>query len=279
MLVPVMNVDLFELSNNHVWRTNFYFRRWTLDTKLPDRNLADADAGWVEREWIDFGFRTYYTLLNCGFRMRPTAGTASGVHPVPLGFGRVYVQLENGFDYNRWITGLNAGRSFVTTGPMLFARFNGKPPGHLFTAKQAAGNRTCRVSGSAESAFPLTRIEVLKNGAVVKTIKPQNATTDAGGFHSTLTASVSIDGTSWVAVRCYERRPDGRSRFAHTAPVHFDVPNRPLHPRRDRVDYLVRRMQAEIARNTGVLKPTEVKEFRRALAIYKRIAAEAKSDR
>jgi len=105
MLVPVMNVDLYELANNHIWRTDFYFRNWTLDTKLLDRNLADAKAGWVEREWIDFGFRTYYTLLNCGFRMRPTAGTASGVHPVPLGFGRVYVQLENGFDYNRWMTG------------------------------------------------------------------------------------------------------------------------------------------------------------------------------
>ena len=49
----------------------------------------------------------------------PTGGTASGVHPVPLGFGRVYVHLPGGFSYKTWVSGLNQGRSFVTTGPML----------------------------------------------------------------------------------------------------------------------------------------------------------------
>ena len=58
-----------------------------------------------------------YALLNCGFRLRPTAGTASGVHPVPLGFGRVYVHLPDGFDYAAWMKGLGAGRSFVTAAP------------------------------------------------------------------------------------------------------------------------------------------------------------------
>ncbi len=61
---------------------------WNIET--------DAD-GFTEWGWIEFGFKTYYALLNCGFKMRPTAGTASGVHPVPLGFGRVYVQLPGGF--------------------------------------------------------------------------------------------------------------------------------------------------------------------------------------
>ena len=49
-----------------------------------------------ERGWLDFTFQNYYLLLNCGFRLRPTGGTASGVHPVPLGFGRVYVSPCSG---------------------------------------------------------------------------------------------------------------------------------------------------------------------------------------
>ena len=31
MLVPVLNVDLFELSNNHVWRTRFGFNNFGLE--------------------------------------------------------------------------------------------------------------------------------------------------------------------------------------------------------------------------------------------------------
>ena len=40
----------------------------------------------------------------CGL-LRPTAGTASGVHPVPLGFGRVYVHCPAGFSYEAWVRG------------------------------------------------------------------------------------------------------------------------------------------------------------------------------
>jgi hypothetical protein len=53
----------------------------------------------------------------------PTAGCASGVHPVPLGFGRVYVKIDGDVHLRQVDEGLNEGRSFVTTGPMLFVKF------------------------------------------------------------------------------------------------------------------------------------------------------------
>src|SRR5262249_56821160 len=152
MLVPVMGIDLYELSNNHVWRTEF---------GLPDFGEPAADwmhvergpRGFTEAGWIEYGFRNYYTLLDCGFRLPPTAGTASGVHPVPLGFGRVYVHVPKGLSLDAWVDGLNAGRSFVTTGPMLFAQVNDRPPGHTFTK---AG--TYRVRGTAVSGQRLKTI-------------------------------------------------------------------------------------------------------------------------
>ena len=85
-----MDVDLFELSNNHIWRTQFAFTDFGLPAPAY-MNIETDEKGFTERGWIEYGFENYYTLLNCGFRMRPTAGTASGVHPVPLGFGRVGV--------------------------------------------------------------------------------------------------------------------------------------------------------------------------------------------
>src|SRR5262249_6959195 len=151
MLVPVMRPDLYELTNNHVWRTEFAFK----DFGEPAAEYMKIERGrkdWTERGWIDYGLQNYYALLNCGFRLRPTAGTAAGVHPVPLGFGRVYVHLPEGFSFDRWFAGLGAGRSFVTTGPMLFATVNDQQPGKSF---ETAEGGTYRIRGRAIRGQPL----------------------------------------------------------------------------------------------------------------------------
>ena len=80
---------------------------------------------------------------------------------------------------------------------------------------------------------------------------------------------LEIYKSTWLAVRCYEPTADGRLRFAHTAPAHIDIERRPLRPRAEEVQFLVRRMEAEITRNTGVLSDAALQEFRDALAKYK----------
>jgi len=269
MLVPVMKVDLFELANNHCWRTEFGFRKWTLDAVPASWGLERDERGLTEWGWIDFGLKTYYALLNCGFRMRPTAGTASGVHPVPLGFGRVYVQIDGKFSYAKWMAGLGAGRSFVTTGPMALIEVAGQPPGAVIQGK---GGKRCRVSGSVLSARPLRPVEIVVNGRVVQRVPAANRKTDRRGYESPVEAEVRLTGTSWIVVRAFEDRPDQRVRFAHTSPVHIEVPDKPLRPRRDEVAYLVQRMKQELERNTGVLRPDALKEYQEALAVYERLA-------
>ena len=130
-LVPVMPVDLFELPNSHLWQADFGFRDFG-EAPAAYMGVETDERGLTERGWVEFGFRNYSALLDCGFRLRTAAGTASGVHPVPLGFGRVYARLHGGFDAGAWLRGLDAGRSFVTTGPMLFVRLDGHDPGHRF---------------------------------------------------------------------------------------------------------------------------------------------------
>ena len=275
MLVPVMRVDLFELANNHVWRTEFAFRKWTIEMAPKYQGLQIDEQGFTEWGWIDFGFQTYYALLNCGFRMRPTAGTASGVHPVPLGFGRVYVHLPGGFSYEKWMAGLGAGRSFVTTGPMLMVEVDGRPPGATIR-QDAAAKRTYRITGRAVSSEPLRPIEILAGGEVLRRIAAGNRKTDSGAYESPIEAGVELDGSSWIAVRVFEDRPDKRIRFAHSSPVHVDVPGKPLRPRRAEVDYLIRRMKEEIERNGDVLRPEGLKEYREALEAFEEIAARAR---
>ncbi len=268
MLPPVMGVDLYELANNHLWRTEFAFTRFA-EAPAEYMKVQTNENGFTEKGWIQFGFENYYALLNCGFWMRPTAGTASGVHPVPLGFGRVYVKLENGFSYDSWVEGLDKGRSFVTTGPMLMVTADGLETGSVLE-RQPAGEPV-HVCGTALSARPLKRIEIVVNGDVVKAIEPENTETKAGARISRIDEKIAIDGTSWIAVRCFQFDND-RVRFAHTGWFRVNVPDRPLRPRKEQVAYLIARVEAEIKRNQGYLPDEAMQEYAKALQAYREAA-------
>jgi len=281
MLVPVMKPDLFELANNHHWRTQFAFR--TFGEPIPAyMNLPTGPDGFDEKAWTEFGFQNYYALLNCGFRMMPTAGTASGVHPVPLGWGRVYVRCRDGFSLESWMRSLAEGRSFVTTGPLMQVTVNGEPA--LPVYRQAVETARYEFGVNVWSHFRPTRWEVLKDGKVVSGGSSRVAEKEGGqepGSRLYLSprtsglAGIRVSSSTWIAVRCFETLPDGRERFAHSAPIFIDVPGKPLLPKKAEAEYLVSRVKAEIERNTGVLSEEALAEFREALAAYEAIAAKA----
>ena len=75
---------LYELANNHMWRTQFAFTNWNSRTCTFLQPPAGAKGG-GEEAWMNYTFGQFYTLLNAGFDLVPTAGTANGVHPVPAG--------------------------------------------------------------------------------------------------------------------------------------------------------------------------------------------------
>jgi hypothetical protein len=260
-----MKVDLFELANNHVWRTEFGFPKWTLEAAAPHMKLAMDEQGFTEWGWIEFGFKTYYALLNCGLKLKPCAGTASGVHPVPAGFGRVYVELKEEFRYENWLAGLKAGRSFVTNGPMLDVRFNDQSSGQEFSAEKEF---QCRITGTAESLLPLDRMEIVVNGEIRETLTPENDERPEAGFQSRFTADVKLDRSGWIAVRCFEKHPQQRIRFAHTGPVHVTIPGKPLRPKKADVEYFIEMTQRELKRNAGLLPESALEEYRSALRFY-----------
>jgi hypothetical protein len=273
MLVPVARVDLYELANNSLWKTAFGFRT-SMVPPAAYMQVETDEGGFTEQGWIDFGLETYYTLQNCGFRLAPTAGTASGVHPVPLGFGRVYVHLEDGFSGPAWIAGLRRGRSFVTTGPMLFATIRGKDPGHVFRQEEPAASYTLR--GEVVSAGPISRLEVVVNGRVTP-LPHVDQRTDRGAFASRFERTLSsVRETSWIAVRVFMLENGRRVRFAHTAPWYVEVGGQPIRPRREETDYLIGRIREELRRNQGILPEAALAEYRKALRIYQDIARRAR---
>jgi hypothetical protein len=271
-LAPLLGPAVIELANNHLWQTDYTIKNWAVPA--PAWMKLTGSGTDTERDWTLYGFQSYYALLNCGFRLAPTAGSASGVHPVPLGFSRVYVQIDGAFNYDAWMRGLAAGRSFVTTGPMLIASVAGRSPGTIFDTAKTTEDYELRCSIRSEQ--PLESIELIVNGEIAQTFAPRNRP-DAGAFATEITAPFRPRGSSWIAWRCFEKLPAGRIRFAHTAPWHFTDPGQPLRPRRVEADWLVTRVKEEIARSRGVVTADLLADYERALKIYEALAANARN--
>ncbi len=276
IIAPVMKADLYPLSNNHIWRTEFAFKSWTLENNWRDNPRIETDKeGFTELGWLHYGWEQYYAMLNCGLRMRPTAGTANGVHPVPAGFSRVYVDLgSEKFTPELWQRRLNEGRSFVTTGPMLLLQGrNGQFRFSVRKKKKPNGFDVLSPTGTIESEHLIDRVELIVNGELVMTTHPKSKRQFDGHFVTRLFENdddgVFFDDSMWWAVRCIEKLPSGRIRFAHSAPAFVDYEGSPVRPTRDQVRYLIQRCEEEIARNKEVLSEAELAEYREALEFYR----------
>jgi hypothetical protein len=85
-----------------------------------------------------------------------------------------------------------------------------------------------------------------------------------------------VPETSWIAVRCFESRPDGRFRFAHSAPWHIRAGDEGIRPKRREIDWIIERVKAEIARSESLLPPAGRAEYQESLRAYEDIARRAR---
>ena len=245
---------LYELANNHMWRTEFGLKNWVSSAPAFLQQPMGGTHG-NECDWLAYTLGQYYTLLDAGFRLVPTAGTASGVHPVPPGFGRVYVHLNDGFSYEKWLEGLTGGRSFVTTGPMILAELDRQHPGSTLKAG------VFDFSGEVISEYPIATLEIVRNGQVESQLPLLNQRLESGAYRNSIQNRLTVDTSGWICLRCTEDRPDRRLRFAHTASWWLDVANKPLLPTEQEKDYLIERITIEIHRSKDVLPASALAEY------------------
>ena len=122
--------------------------------KLDGFNLFDPF-------WMDPEYEIWYRLLNCGIPLPASTGSDWFV----CSKHRVYVDLGGAaFDYDRWIDGLKAGRTFITNGPLLLLRADGAAPGDTL---QVQPEQELEVEVELASHHRVDRIELVCNGAVV----------------------------------------------------------------------------------------------------------------
>jgi hypothetical protein len=167
----------------------------------------------------------YYHYLNCGFRLAASAGSDKMSLNPPLGSARTYVKTNGPLSYTAWVQGIKAGRTFISTGPLLTFSVNGKEAGS--TLRIAPG--TVKVKATAKSIEPYDVLELIHNGKVVYSVKPSGP-----DFNAAIDRDVQLERGGWIALRAHGKKmlPFGATWwqqpvFAHTSPIYLDMPGKP----------------------------------------------------
>ena len=201
-------VDSIGIANNHMCRSQMLENEaWGKPRDVQRLPPPRGNGFWTQE--------IYYHLLNCGLRLPPSAGSASGVLPNPVGYNRVYVHLGKNLDYAQWWEGLRAGRSFVSNGPLLRCQANGQFPGHVFSGP-AGKPLEIELKASLSSQDRIASIEIIQNGRLQRAIPFQE------WWQTGTLGSLTFAESGWFLVRVIADYPK-TFRFASTAPYYVEI--------------------------------------------------------
>ena len=215
-------------------------------------DLALGTVDFLEANW-PATMETLYHAWNCGYKLMASAGVdtfGNFYRGNVLGTNRIYVRSGPTLNYERWIEDFKNGRSFVTTGPLIFLRVNGKEPGDQIDV--TAGNRAVTAEVSVESITPIENIDLLYNGKIIATLTPSN-----DSLKAELRKTVTVTGSGWFAART-RARPLRSIRkpvaWAATMPVWVMNGGQPIRSRADAqffIDWLDRTLEQAMGATTS----------------------------
>jgi hypothetical protein len=164
---------------------------------------------------LDADYERYYGLLNCGFRLPVSSGTDWWIYD----HNRIFVQVAGSFSYESWLSGLRAGRTFVSNGPLIEFTVNGRVPGSTLQVTEPL-----KVRASALSRVPFERLEIVHDGDV---IAQQNAVNQR---YASVEHEIAVNRGGWIAARVSgnTKTHAGFQVYAHSSPVYFRVAGAPF---------------------------------------------------
>ena len=214
---------------------------------------ADAALGTMSAvELLQFGtyrgikLEDWYHILNTGYRF-----AAEGSSDLPacrmLSDSRTYVHHASAPTVREWLTGMAAGRSFVSNAPILLLEVDGEKPGAQIRVN-GTQPRTMKVRVRVRcEVTPVTNIDLVVNGRVVE--GRSFAREDGQGRWLEFAADVPVAESSWIAARAYSTSTVGQyDADAHTNPVYVYFNNRAPYQRTS-LDTWVARIDAEKERH------------------------------
>lgn len=214
-------LDTVQVCHNHFHRNATIDGGWGMIGPLVDgeSNGAEDDALFHRTNAL------YYRLLNCGFRLGVSGGSAIGVMPVATGQHRVYAKMDAVFSAESFWEAVKSGHSFATSGPMIDLSAGGRGIGSTLSRTSSVTD-PISVRGTVRSTDALEALQIVHNGRVVASRDLSNL--DQEEF---LSATVLTDliptRSGWLIARALFRASDGRLRQAHTSPIYLSVDDKP----------------------------------------------------
>jgi hypothetical protein len=212
------------LGGKVIWAHNMFgfedIPNWVTG-RVHANNIFDGSARGSYKD-------TYYRYLDVGLHVPFSTGTDWFIYD----FSRVYVATDRPITPTEWLDRLAAGQTFITNGPLLEWTLDERPAGSVI---DLSGPARLAVRGRAIGRSDFKRIEVVRNGRVVRTAASQR---EGDHFVAAIDdASLEIDGPSWLALRTppppVKDDPElqepvalnefGGAIFAHTSPIYVHV--------------------------------------------------------
>ena len=181
----------------------------------------------------------WHRALNCGFKVTASGGEDSitDLHRTPIiGAARMYAYLGDSLDWGRWVEAVRAGRTFVTNGPLLQLSIDGRIAGGEVLLPAEGG--TVEVVARMDSAFPVDKLELIRNGIVLETIP-----LDESSLVGNLRKRMSVERSGWYTLRASTAGPilpvDDTRLYAEIGPIYVYCGDQLIRSRED-AEYFVR---------------------------------------
>ncbi len=187
-----------------------------LDVALGLGDFYDIGALWSD-ELASASF--YYRLLNAGFRLPAASGTdnfSDVWRDPPPGSDRTFARIDGTLTMRSWLDAVRRGRTFMSTGPLLFIDVAGRQPGDEI-ALAANAPPTLRVKAEAISMTPMDSLQIIVNGEIVQTVTVRDSA------RVVFDGPIPIPEGGWIAARVlgpHSRYIGDDYAFAHTSPVY-----------------------------------------------------------
>ncbi|MFN0171766.1 MAG: CehA/McbA family metallohydrolase [Bryobacteraceae bacterium] len=246
---------------------------------------VDAALGLIDcLEWtyinaVQMGI--WHHLLNNDIVLAPVGGEDSitDLHRgKQIGSVRTYAKVDGVLTVGGWLDALRKGRTFVSSGPILDLKINGKLPGGIIHLPPGGG--TVTVEGSVASIAALNKVYLHSNGRVLKEI-PLDAASKKGSFRETIEVTTSA-WFSLFAEGPQDRSLDGEYPQAATNAIRVYVGDRKIR-NRESAEYFLRwidKLRANAEEwpwwRSDKEKSHVLSQFAEARGIYERLAREAR---
>lgn len=195
---------------------------------------------------------TFYRYLNAGLRVPFSTGTDWFIYD----FSRAYASVPSMNSSADWLKALEAGKTFITNGPLLELDVEGQGPGGVLLLDRL---RPIRIRGRAVGRVDFKYLELVHNGLTFGIVESRPV---EGHFEASIDRDLPGD-PGWWALRTppppvkptplidAPRSELGGFLFAHTSAVHVETGGRSLF-KRDAAEGLLAEMKearAKILKN------------------------------